>query len=180
MIRDDAWIISDTHFGHAKIIEYAGRPFKSVPEMDEIIIENWNKRVDKKDQVVFLGDFAFANAEITKIYRKRLNGEIIMIMGNHDRHRSISWWQNHGFIVFPYPIVYKNNFILSHEPVDWITGKYPLLNIHGHEHEKTAYNISNHHYNVSVEAAHYLPLRLHDVIQEGRNRSDGFVEKESL
>ncbi|OJU81632.1 MAG: hypothetical protein BGO10_08500 [Chlamydia sp. 32-24] len=47
------WFIADTHFSHANIIKYAGRPFASVEEMDRALIENWNKCVGNDDQVFF-------------------------------------------------------------------------------------------------------------------------------
>jgi len=75
---------SDTHFGHSKIIEYCNRPFSSIEAMDEILIENWNKIITKKDTVYHLGDFAFRN---TDKYIKRLNGQIHLILGHHDRNK---------------------------------------------------------------------------------------------
>lgn len=53
------FIISDTHFGHANIIDYCNRPFRDVFDMDETLIRNWNEVVGKDDLVYHLGDFAF-------------------------------------------------------------------------------------------------------------------------
>ena len=55
------WFIADTHFSHANIIKYAGRPFATVEEMDRALIENWNKCVGEDDQVLFLSDFGLGD-----------------------------------------------------------------------------------------------------------------------
>jgi calcineurin-like phosphoesterase family protein len=55
------WFSSDTHYGHKRIIELAKRPFSSVEEMDEVMIERHNARVRPGDQFFHVGDFAFAD-----------------------------------------------------------------------------------------------------------------------
>lgn len=79
---------SDTHFGHVNILTYCNRPFSSVEEMNETMIENWNAIVAPGDVVYHLGDFSMGKKENIYI-RKRLNGKIILIKGNHDRKDSL-------------------------------------------------------------------------------------------
>lgn len=76
------WVTSDTH--HANIIKYCNRPFSSVEEMNETIIENWNKVVSKGDIVYHLGDFALGDKSLIPDFIRRLTGHISFIMGNHD------------------------------------------------------------------------------------------------
>ena len=81
------WFTSDTHFGHARILDYCKdtRPFESVEEMDETLIAIWNAQVGKQDTVNHLGDFAFMGTEGTLELLTRLNGRLHLILGNHDR-----------------------------------------------------------------------------------------------
>jgi calcineurin-like phosphoesterase family protein len=79
---------SDTHFGHAKVIEYCKRPFSSVAHMDAELIRRWNYRVQAEDTVYHLGDFSLGKREDIRRYRSYLNGRIILIRGNHDRSRT--------------------------------------------------------------------------------------------
>lgn len=79
------WFIADTHFGHANVIEYCNRPFKSVEEMDAALINLWNARVSPEDTVYHLGDFGFGKPAYLHSILDQLNGEIVLIEGNHDR-----------------------------------------------------------------------------------------------
>lgn len=74
---------SDTHFGHINILNFCERPFKDTDEMDEVIITNWNNKVGKNDIVFHLGDFAFATNKRWQELIHRLNGKIILVLGNH-------------------------------------------------------------------------------------------------
>jgi calcineurin-like phosphoesterase family protein len=79
------WFTSDTHFNHGKIIEYVNRPFRDAQEMNEMMIYNWNSVVKPQDIVWHMGDFSFGNEEDWVKVRKRLNGHISLIRGNHDK-----------------------------------------------------------------------------------------------
>jgi len=81
----EPFFTSDSHFGHANIMKYSGRPFDDVKKMDEKLIENWNKTVGKDDTVYFLGDFTFRGKSEVEAIVKRLNGHIHWIYGNHDK-----------------------------------------------------------------------------------------------
>jgi calcineurin-like phosphoesterase family protein len=79
------WFTSDTHFGHERIIELCDRPFSSVEEMNETMIERWNEVVHPQDWVVHLGDVSLGKIADTLPMVKRLNGRKMLTVGNHDR-----------------------------------------------------------------------------------------------
>ena len=83
------WLVSDTHFGHAGVCRFTHndtgikiRPWDNPDEMDEYMVEAWNKTVRPNDKVYHLGDVVMKrkNLEIMS----RLNGDKVLIRGNHD------------------------------------------------------------------------------------------------
>lgn len=90
---------ADQHFGHGNIIKYCKRPFKSVDEMNQVIIDRHNQRVKKDDVVFIIGDFLFRNSlggkkgegliHKSNYYLDKLNGRLVFIRGNHDRNNSL-------------------------------------------------------------------------------------------
>lgn len=79
------WWSADMHFGHQRIIELAGRPFGSVEEMNETIIERWNATVAPGDTVWVLGDVAMGSIGDSLAMCGRLAGRKLLVLGNHDR-----------------------------------------------------------------------------------------------
>ncbi len=77
------YFIADTHFGHERVIKMCNRPFETIEEMNEKIIENWNSRVTGRDTVYVVGDMFFRCADPEAIL-KRLYGMKRLIVGNHD------------------------------------------------------------------------------------------------
>lgn len=78
------WVTSDCHFGHSTILEYCRRPFESAGEMNEAMIDRWNQVVKPEDTVYHLGDFTLGGYEQFKKIIYRLNGSIILLVGDHD------------------------------------------------------------------------------------------------
>jgi calcineurin-like phosphoesterase family protein len=81
---DRLFFTSDTHFNHSNIIEFCQRPFANVEEMNETMVENWNRVVGKDDTVFHLGDFCLGGSAEWTRFLDRLNGRIYLILGNHD------------------------------------------------------------------------------------------------
>ena len=89
---------ADTHFYDIDSIQHFNRPFSSVEEMNEKIVENWNASIKPTDFVYHLGDFARCqNAQdrekLTELLG-RLNGQKFLIRGNHDNKivRNLKGW----------------------------------------------------------------------------------------
>ena len=82
---NDIFFVSDLHINHSNIIRYSNRPFSNVEEMNEAIVENWNSLVKPDDTVYCLGDVAFMPYDKFKPFMDRFNGNIHLILGNHDK-----------------------------------------------------------------------------------------------
>lgn len=82
------WVCSDLHFWHRNILKFCSdtRPWDSVEEMNEALIEEWNSKVRSCDTVYHLGDFCF-NVKKAEDIVKRLNGNKIWVWGNHENDK---------------------------------------------------------------------------------------------
>lgn len=162
----DTWFISDTHFGHSNIIKYAGRPFSSTEEMDEVLVDNWNKSVKPGDKVYHLGDVFFGPKEDFQKLWPRLNGSKRLIVGNHD---DIKYLSSGGFFkkVYLWRVWDDRPMIFSHVPIheDSIHERIVSaggVNVHGHTHEKGS--PQGPYRSVCVELNNYSPVHLEDLL----------------
>ena len=82
---DGLWFTSDTHFNHAKILEFCDRNgIKDIQQHDKLLIDNWNSVVKPDDTIFHLGDFCFGGTPKWREVLSQLNGHIYLIRGNHD------------------------------------------------------------------------------------------------
>jgi calcineurin-like phosphoesterase family protein len=160
------WFTGDTHFGHANIIKYCNRPFKDVVEMNETIISNWNKVVEKDDLVYHLGDFCFGRNDFEfDAYFKRLNGLIVFIKGNHDRLA----WKNRGKF-YAYSDSYREikvneqNITLCHYAMRVFNkSHHGAWHLYGHSHGSLPDDPNSLSFDCGVDCHNFTPINFEQV-----------------
>lgn len=169
------WFISDNHFHHANILRFKGddgnliRPgFKDVEDMNEFMVEKWNSVVGENDKVYHLGDVVMKSASWAFEILDRLNGEKVLIRGNHDKAK-LSVYAKY-FKDVRSEIHMKTSegdmVIFTHRPIR-IAGddkefvERNTFNVHGHIHQNL---IDDFRYiNISVEVIDYTPITWHEI-----------------
>lgn len=128
------FLIGDTHFFHQKILEFEkeARPFGSVEEMNEAIVDRWNSVVSKRDTVWHLGDVCFGRASNLSIL-SRLNGTKNLVLGNHDQYGVREYLKYFRKIEAAKKY---DGFLLTHVPIH--PGQLYRFkgNVHGHLHSR--------------------------------------------
>lgn len=168
----EIYLTSDTHFNHNKDFIYERRGFKSIEEMNEKIIENWNSIVKPEDTVYHLGDVMLGDIEAGINCLKRLNGHIYIAIGNHDtqaRIRAYAACRNIEAVEFGYRIKQgKKTCILTHYPT--ITNNVDNIrvpNFYGHTHQSTNfYNPYKDMYHVGVDSHNCYPVLIESALKE--------------
>jgi calcineurin-like phosphoesterase family protein len=158
---------ADLHFGHERIIELAYRPFKTVEEMDKVLIENWNRKIGRNDLIYIIGDFGLINTSKYKEYANRLNGQKYLILGNHDRPHP------EGFIgISQYHTVRDGNYkvLMFHWAIECWQGRWEkdkpdkvVIHLHGHSHGLLQTKIENR-FDVGVDCWNYEPVELKEIL----------------
>lgn len=153
------FIISDTHFGHKKIIEFeaTNRPFLTVEEHDAELVRRWNATVKKNDTVWHLGDVLFGREAFVTL--GLLNGVKKLVMGNHDRYPTELYLEHFNQVLGSAKL---RGCILTHVPVHPSQfGRY-RANIHGHLHSNKMDDAR--YINVSAEHTGLAPILLDTVL----------------
>jgi len=107
-VDNNTYVFSDPHYGHTNFV--AGetswfysedrteeeikelrwrrtRPFHTLDEMNDTIVNNINSTVPENATAICLGDWSFGGIENIWEFRKRINcKDIHLILGNHDHH----------------------------------------------------------------------------------------------
>lgn len=172
MAVHEKFFISDTHFFHSNILKFTGddgkriRPWNSLEDMHEYMIEKWNSVVKDNDYVYHLGDVTFQYHGAFNNLMSRLKGKKRLIVGNHDKiwnpalqmnFEKVSLWK--GFKEW--------NFTAVHIPLMLQSLRDGAYCVHGHVHQNS---LSNPNYiNVSVEVRDYTPVHIDTIASEIKN-----------
>jgi calcineurin-like phosphoesterase family protein len=159
------YIWSDLHLYHDNVIRFSGRPYEDAAEMNAALFKAWRETIKKGDVLWNLGDYSWypKKDDILKSLTN-LPGKKILLLGNHDRGKSVRWWREAGFDeVYDYPIVYNDRLIFSHEDMN-IPDDFYMVNVHGHHHEKDMGHPRK--FNVSVERIGYKPITIESIMEK--------------
>ncbi len=172
------YFVADMHLGHKSIIELCNRPFDTIEEMDETLINNWNEKVKKNDVVYIIGDLIWKGID-PSIYLKRLNGKKILIIGNHDSNWMCKCDVNEYFeLVTNMHIDNLNSHAVTmcHYPMlEWKNSRKEGTNklgylIYGHIHNRVSeeyhdlFTFSNA-LNAGVDINNYQPVSFDELIE---------------
>ena len=171
---------SDLHFGNANIIAYEHRPWKTVEEMNKGLIENWNKKVDRYDEVYVLGDFCLKGVQETVSILRQLNGLMHLMHGNHDAFLNKATFRSYlkestriidsGW----YEKIDDNGreVVLCHFPIMYWDGMDDrgAYHLYGHMHSRP--NMQHPHtdaFNVGVDVNNYCPVALDELLERRKS-----------
>lgn len=187
------WFTSDTHYGHTNICrgttkwqdaDDITRPFQTLEEMNDRIVENINFSVLPDDILFHLGDVSFGGIHNLIAFRNRINCKNIhLVLGNHDHHirRNVQNLQNLFTSVQDYlhvdfrmyndtqqkKLIVQQDFILMHYPIQsWDGMNKGAIHLHGHVHLPSHLRLGKGKMmDVGVDGNNLKPIQLAKVMQ---------------
>jgi len=177
--KDKLFFTSDTHFCHDNIIKYCNRPFENVKEMNQVLVDNWNKVIPEDGIVFHLGDFALgASTKSVQNILHSLNGQKYLIIGNHEKAALSkeflrNLWEGiydiAEIFVEDEEITYKEqHIVMCHYPmIAWNAGHRGSWQLFGHVHggisNKGVIKHSPAQLDVGVDCHDYTPISYEQV-----------------
>ena len=165
-----SFFTADTHYGHHNILRYCCRPFKDLNHMHEALIANWNAVVRPADTVYHLGDFGFGPA--VRLVRPRLNGNIHLVLGNHDKVQleDACLFKSIGHLKLI--DVDHQRIVLCHYAMrTWQFQAKGAWQLYGHSHGNLADDPHLLSLDVGVDCWHYAPVSMAQLRQRMSTRT---------
>lgn len=164
--KRNIWFVSDHHFLHHNVLNFTTasgaklRPFNSLDDMHDEIIEKHNAVVKPDDVVYMGGDVTWKTNRSAAALINALNGQKRLVIGNHDDvNFLIKTGAFHRFYLWKYFPEY--DFIFSHVPLHERDLKRTKFNVHGHTHDLV---INDRRYmNVCLEQTRFRPVHIDQV-----------------
>lgn len=168
---------ADTHYGHSNILKYCNRDFKDIQMHDETLISNFNNKVSSNDDVFHLGDVCFGDENACVDLLNKLNGNIFIIFGNHDRslRRLARNPQKYGLrsnvrFLGDYCEVKNrksklgNDITLAHYAMRvWNKSHHGAWMLYGHSHGSLPDDPSARSIDVGVDCHNYTPIEYKEI-----------------
>lgn len=157
------YLTTDTHFNHAKILEY-GRP----EGYEEKILAGIRTSVPGRSTLIHLGDVAMGGDEDAHYrFMQAAQGlRKVLVLGNHD-NKSIGWYYDHGwdFVCSQFRMkLYGQKILFKHIPAP--KEDYYTVQVHGHTHgndhhaDELPFYDPSYHLELALENTDYQPVEL--------------------
>ena len=167
---------SDHHFGHANILTFKRddgtplREFVDVDHMNEHIVNCHNSVVRPGDKVYFLGDVTMDRKSRGLEILQRMNGEKILIKGNHDQCKPEAYLRYFKDIRGSHQF---EGLIMTHIPIHPESLARWGLNVHGHLHANVvrmplSQIPDRRYFSVCMERINYTPISLEEIKKQCR------------
>jgi calcineurin-like phosphoesterase family protein len=165
---------SDTHFGDPRALRFDRRPFASLAEHDEALVERWNETAGRQDEVWHLGDFALGPPpqRVSELLRL-LNGRKHLIIGNNDAPATLeAGWASVAH--YAEIAVDDRPLVLCHYPFrTWNGIGKGAVNLHGHSHGRLT--PITRQYDVGVDVWDFRPAPLSAILARRRRAARKFT-----
>lgn len=163
---------SDLHFNHENLIKSGFRTFDSVSQVDDLIINNINRKVGVNDTLFILGDLMMSHSEQfleSALECIKCKNKFI-ILGNHDNLNKLMKLKEKGVIcnVKPWDVKKDKAFgielsvALFHHPV--LDHRADIC-LHGHSHGMLE-NAPIDLFDVGVDCWDFEPVTLEDILSK--------------
>lgn len=179
---------ADLHFGHNNIIKHCKRPFQSVDDMDDALIDNWNAVVSNKDTVYICGDVGMCKPDKLLRILWRLNGAKHLVFGNHDSNirndnsllKAFASVEDYKMVKLPDADAADGyqRIVLFHYPITvWDRAHYGVWHLHGHCHGTLKDDNSSLRLDVGVDAWYvknekpYRPIEYSEIKERMKNKT---------
>lgn len=158
----NVFFTSDLHFGHTNIIRFDGRPFSSIEEMDEKLIDLWNKKVSDQDIVYILGDISWHDTNRTYEIITELHGKKFLIKGNHDKVNAKLRPCFENISDYKEITLENRRIILCHYPIIFYNGQHSgAYHFYGHVHMTAEYDMVQRY--IIDSKSRGVPCKMHNV-----------------
>lgn len=171
------YFTSDLHLNHKNIIsiyERESRPFNTVEEMNQTIIDNINEVVKASDTLFILGDIFMGPKEKAYGWLEQIKcRDVTVVLGNHDLNKwKKEYYFSLGWHVADSAIVERNSFrfFCYHYPIEE-TGQQLYtkqdIYLYGHLHSKAPKGLqSDNTYHIGLDTNELYPVSIEQIIKE--------------
>ena len=159
------WFTADTHFGHAKILQYCNRPFDTIEEHDDEIIDRFNSMVSEDDIIVFAGDICWENnyREANRKYLQHINGTHIYLNGSHDH-----WLPSSTRRIWRKRIDGQLIVVCHFAMRLWESSHFNTWHVYGHSHGHLPGQGKS--FDIGVDSHNFYPWSWNEIVKEMEQR----------